>query len=170
MPSIAIKSFCGELTERPSFFDSYEAAIHNSSELSDVRKFTYLRSYLTDAALKSVSGLTLTNEDYGKASTILKERYGNKQAIVSTYMDKLANLRVVSSDTNITGLRKLFDESLGVEANSYGSLLVPIIMNHLPQQLKFVASRKNIREPAGCLTSCFLKFFSHISALERIFY
>ena len=39
-------------------------------------------------------------------------------------------------------VRKLFDdiksnvrsiESLGVEANSYGSLLVPIIMNRLPQ-------------------------------------
>ena len=48
------------------FFGFLEAAIHNSSEVSDVQKFTYLRSYLTDAALKSVSGLTLTNENYGK--------------------------------------------------------------------------------------------------------
>ena len=143
---------CNQFLPRvwPIFLDSYEAAIHNSSELSDVQKFTYLRSYLTDAALKSVSGLTLTNENYGKALTILKERYGNKQAIVSTHMEKLANLRVVSSDANITGLPKLFDEiesnvgsleSLGVEANSYGSLLVPIIMNRLPHQLKLVASR-----------------------------
>ena len=31
-------------------------------------------------------------------------------------------------------------ESLGVEANSYGSLLVPIIMNRLPHQLKLVVS------------------------------
>ena len=108
------------------------SAIHNSSELIDVQKFTYLQSYLTDAALKSVSGLKLTNENYGKALTILKECYENKQAIVSTHTEKLANLRVVSSDANITGLRKLFDEiesnvrsleSLGVEASSYGSLL-----------------------------------------------
>ena len=48
LPSIEIKRFSGELTEWPSFFYSYEAAIHNSSELSDVQKFTYLRSYLTD--------------------------------------------------------------------------------------------------------------------------
>ena len=65
---------------------------------------------MTDAALKSISGLTLTNKNYGKALTILKERYGNKQVIVSTYIEKLANLQVVSSDANITGLRKLFDE------------------------------------------------------------
>ena len=73
------------MTEWPSFLDSYEAAIHNSSELSDVQKFTYLRRHLTDAALKSVSSLTLTNENYGKALTILKERYGSKQAIVNAY-------------------------------------------------------------------------------------
>ena len=45
-----------------------------------------------------------------KALTILKERYRNKQAIVSMHMEKLANLRVVSSDASINGLRKLFDE------------------------------------------------------------
>ena len=64
-------------------------------------------------------------------------------------MENLANLRVVSSDANINGLWKLFDEiesnvrsleSSGVEANSYGSLIVPIIMNCLPHQLKLVAS------------------------------
>ena len=67
------------MTEWPSFLDSYEAAIHNSSELSHVQKFTYLRSYLTDPALKSVRGLTLANENYGKALTISKERCGNKK-------------------------------------------------------------------------------------------
>ena len=146
--SIEIKSFSGEFSEWPSFLDSYRAAIHNSSALSDIQKLTYLRSYLTDAALKSVSGLTLTNGNYEKA-LIIKECYGNKQAKVSTHMEKLANLRIPSSDANITGLRKLFDEiesnvrsleSLGVEANNYGSLLVPIIMNRLPHQLKLVAS------------------------------
>ena len=69
---------------------------------------------MTDAALKSVSSLTLTNKNYGKALTVLKERYGNKQAIVSTHMKKLANLQVVSSDANIKGLRKLLDE---IESN-----------------------------------------------------
>ena len=105
---------------------------------------------MTDAALNSDSGLTLTNENYRKALTILKERYGNKQAMVSTHMKKLANLGVVSSDENIAGLSKLFDEiesnvgsleRLGVEANSCGSILVSIIMNRLPHQLKLVASR-----------------------------
>ena len=70
LPSIEIKSFSGELTEWPSFLDSFEAVMHNSSELGDAQKLTYLRRYLTDAALKAVSGLTLTNGNYGKALTI----------------------------------------------------------------------------------------------------
>ena len=178
LPSMEIKSFTGELTEWPSIFDSYEAVIHNSSELSDFQQFTYLRSYLTDTALKSVSGLTLTNENYGKALTILKERYGNKQAIVSTHMENLANLRVVSSDANVTGLRKLFDEressvrsleSLGVEANSYGSLLVPIIMNRLPHQLKLVTSR-NLSSDLWDLTELLKIMKLEITAREHCEY
>ena len=42
--------------------DSYEAAIDNSSELSDMERLTYLRSYLTDVALKLISGLSLAND------------------------------------------------------------------------------------------------------------
>ena len=176
--SIEIKSFSGEFSEWPSFLDSYGAAIHNSSALSDIQKLTYLRSYLTDAALKSVSGLTLTNENYEKALTILKERYGNKQAIVSTHMENLANLRVVSSDANVTGLRKLFDEressvrsleSLGVEANSYGSLLVPIIMNRLPHQLKLVTSR-NLSSDLWDLTELLKIMKLEITAREHCEY
>ena len=119
--------------------DSYETAIYTFSDLSDSQKFTYLRSYLKDAVLKSIGGSTLTNENYWKFLTILNERHGNKQAIVSTYMEKLANLQFL----NITGLEKLFDEiesnvrsleSLEVEekANNCGSLLVSVIMNRLP--------------------------------------
>ena len=35
----------------------------------------------------------------------LQERYGNKKAIVSIYMEKSTNLLDVSSDANISGLR-----------------------------------------------------------------
>ena len=128
--------------------DSNEAAIGNSSDLNDVQKFTYIRGYLTDGAMNSISGLTLTNENYRKALTVLKKSYGNKQAIVSTRMEKLANLQVVSSDANMTVLRKLFDEIKSNLRSPESEQLriaivpiIPIIMNRLPQQLKTVASQ-----------------------------
>ena len=128
--------------------DSNEAAIGNSSDLNDVQKFIYIRGYLTDGALNSISGLTLTNENYRKALTVLKKSYGNKQAIVSTRMEKLANLQVVSSDANMTVLRKLFDEIKSNLRSPEGEQLriatvpiIQIIMNRLSQQLKIVASQ-----------------------------
>ena len=57
-------------------------------------------------------------------------------------------------------------ESLGVEANSYGSLLVPIIMNRLPHQLKLVVSR-NLSSDLWDLTE-FLKIVKlEITAREN---
>ena len=77
-------------------------------------------------------------------------------------MEKLSNL---SSDANITGLQNLSDEigsngrsleSLGVEVNSYGLLLVPIIMTRLPHQPKLATSR-NLSSDLWDLTEHLLK-------------
>ena len=46
--------------------------IDKSSERSDMHKFTYLRSYLTDAVRLSISGLSLTNKNYRKVLTASK--------------------------------------------------------------------------------------------------
>ena len=93
-------------------------------------------------------------------------------------MEKLANLRVLSSDANINGLQKLFDEiesnvrsleSLGVKANIYGSLLVPIITNRLPHQLKLVASR-NLSSDLWDLTELLKIMKLEITARENCEY
>ena len=68
-------------------------------------------------------------------------------------MEKLANLPNISSDSNLTEIRKFYDEieshvrcldSLNVKSDSYSALLVPMIIGKLPPQLKLPASR-NIR-------------------------
>ena len=65
-------------------------------------------------------------------------------------MEKLANLPNISSDSNLTEIRKFYDEieshvrcldSLNVKSDSYSALLVPVIMGKLSPQLKFVVSR-----------------------------
>ena len=44
LPKLAIHSFNGDITKWPSFWDSYEAAIHNNNNLSEIEKFNYLNS------------------------------------------------------------------------------------------------------------------------------
>jgi len=42
-----------------SFWDSYESAIHNNRELSDIDKFNHLRLLLEHFAYDAIAGLTL---------------------------------------------------------------------------------------------------------------
>ena len=51
LPKLTIKSFKGDLTTWITFWDSYKAAIHENSSLSDIDKFNYLRSLLQGPAL-----------------------------------------------------------------------------------------------------------------------
>ena len=61
LPLIDIAKFSGELPEWTTFFDLFKAAIDTSSDLDDIQKFTYLRSYLQGSALQAINGFTLTN-------------------------------------------------------------------------------------------------------------
>ncbi len=95
--------------------------------------------------------MSLTAANYEEAIGILKRRFGNKQQIISRHMDVLMKTESVSSHTNVKALRHLYDvvesnirslKSLGVTADSYGSLLASVIMNKLPNELQLIIGRK----------------------------
>ena len=76
----------------------------------------------------------------------MKDRFGNVQQIVSSYMERLVNLHNISCDPNLTKIRKLYNEidsrvrcldSLNVKSDSYSALLA---MGKLPPHLKFFVS------------------------------
>ena len=87
-----------------SFWDSYESAIHNNKELTDVDKFNYLRSLLERTAYDAIAGLTLSSANYREAIEILQKRFGNKLLIISKHMETLLNTEPVSSDQNLKDL------------------------------------------------------------------
>lgn len=151
LPKLAIRPFSGDITDWTTFWDSFESAIDSSSGLTDIDKFNYLKSLLEKSAAEAVSGLTLTADNYKEAVLILKKRFGNKQQIISKHMDTLLKLEAVSSQHNLKGLRHLYDlvesqvrglKSLGVESNSYGSLLFSVLLQKIPPELRLIMSRK----------------------------
>ena len=151
LPKLTIQPFKGDLTTWITFWDSYKAAIHENSSLSDIDKFNYLCSLLQGPALDAVCGLTLTATNYKEAVSVLERRFGNKQQIISKHMDILLNVEPVTSSYNLRGLRQLYDtveshvrglQSLGVSSDSYGSLLSSVLLKKLPQELKLIISRE----------------------------
>ena len=166
LPKLDLPVFEGDVLEWQSFWDSYESAIHTNQSLSDVQRFTYLKSLLKYEALQTVSGFAITNVHYGKAVALLHERYGQKHRNVQTYMQALLDLPAPMN--TISSLRTFYDktetyirglESLNQTESSYGALLVPVILKKAPDEI-----RKNIAREHGSsiwtlsdLQKCILK-------------
>ena len=79
LPNLSMKCFNGNSMEFQSFFDSSRATIHENESLKNITKFNYLRTFLCGKALVSISGLSLTSENYNQAIEILEGRCGKKQ-------------------------------------------------------------------------------------------
>ena len=90
-------------------------------------------------------------------------------------MEMLLNNDAVTSQYNLKGLRHLYDtmesqvrglKSLGVSAESHGSLLVSVLLNKLPQELRLIVSRQ-VNEEEWNLDGLLSMVEKEISARER---
>ena len=74
LPKLEVKKFNGKLSEWQEFWDSFESAIHQNDGLSNVDKFSYLRSLLLEPAKSAIGGFALTSANYEAALELLKKR------------------------------------------------------------------------------------------------
>jgi hypothetical protein len=81
----------------------------------------------------------------------LEERFENPQIIVSSHVDALLKLEPVSNIHEIVRIRKLYDSiethirslaNLNIESETYGTLLIPMIVAKLPEEMQLLISRK----------------------------
>ena len=151
LPKIELKKFDGDILKWQTFWDQYESAVHKQPNLSDVDKFSYLRTLLSATASESISGLALTNENYNEAVNLLNERFGNKQLLINAYMDSFHKIQAVKSMNQVKELRTIYDQlestvrnlnSMDVKTEMYGCFLVPILTQKLPNELKMIMSRE----------------------------
>ena len=147
LPKFSLPHFSGNIIKWDTFGDFYESAIHKNDDLTDIDEFNYLRSLLERTADEA----TLLSANYQEAIDILQKRFGNKQLIISKHMEILLNTEAITSEQNMRGLGRLYDDvkshiwslkSLEVAPDSYGALLSPMLLNKLPPELRLIVSRK----------------------------
>ena len=102
-------------------------------------------------ALETISGLTLSSQNYSEAIDLLKNRYENPQTFINSYMEQFVNLETVTKTNDVIRLRKLFNKvenrmqnlrSLGVDSGNYGKLLAPVLNSKLPSDMRTLFARK----------------------------
>ena len=52
LPTFELKKFVGDPTLWPEFFDSFNVAVDENPDLTDIERFTYLKGYLSQEAAK----------------------------------------------------------------------------------------------------------------------
>ena len=103
LPKLEIKKFKGDPTMWQSFHDFFDSAVHQNESLSNVQKMNYLINFVEGQAPETIKGLSLKNDNYLIALDLLKERFGDAQAIISAHMNKLLSVERVKNiyDTKV---------------------------------------------------------------------
>ena len=174
LPSLDIPKFNGDPRLFSTFWDLYEQTIHRNPQLSNIQKFTYLKTLLSENALACTAGIRVTGENYETLISTLKNRFEKPDLMKDKYLHQLINLHRVSEDAKHPALRKHHDyimaniislKSVGVDIQMYGELLIPIIMKSLPHSVALKISEKmgNSRS----LDEVMDTFLNHIENQER---
>jgi hypothetical protein len=151
LPKLYLPKFRGDVKRWSAFWESFESLVHKNEEMSPIDKFNYLNSLLEGEAARAIQGLPLTNANYNVVVEILRERCGKPQTIIAAHMDDLLKLPTLSANCRVKELRAVLDqltihvrglETLGVNAQQYGSLLTSIIMSKLPSDVRLTVARK----------------------------
>ena len=151
LPKLEMKKFGGDPMAWPEFYETFKVSVHENYELSDVERFSYLKTYVFGEAASCIQGLPLTPGNYFQAIKLLEDRFGNQQLIVSKHMNALLDLPAVASASHIKELRSVFDKivvniralnALGITSEQFGPMLSPVVMKMLPNDIKFEVSRR----------------------------
>ena len=132
---------------------------------------------LTNQLCKQIEGFPLTSENYTEAWNLLNYRYGNEQYIIDCHMKKLVKLEPVIHP-GVKDLRKLYDtveshvqslNSLGINCQHFDPLLIPIILERLPNTIKLQISC-NLGKENWNIEQFLLVIHEEISARENFEY
>ena len=150
LPKVELPKFDGSVTEWMSFRDFFGNAVHRNSSLSKIDKFTYLKASLTGKAAETIAGLPLTSANYDSAWGLLEKQFGDKQRLIANFMNKLVKISSVAESRDVARLRGFLGQveviirglqSLSVDESTFGSLLIPILLEKLPEDIKLQVTR-----------------------------
>lgn len=88
LPNLPIPTFNGNVWEWTNFWELFNNNIH-SQPLPVMFKFNYLLSALKGEARESIGKFQVTTENYDKAIQFLCAKYGNKEFLINTLIERL---------------------------------------------------------------------------------
>jgi len=172
LPKLDMVSYGGDKLKWTEFWDSFENVIHQNRSLTNVEKFTYLKSKVYGDARQAIAGLSLTNDNYDCAIQILRDRFGDIQQVIDLHYSKLMSLP--NANNSVQSLRHFLDHierhlrSLEVlKQNVDQDIFVSMIRSKLPQEVLLQLELLNGTSGKWTVTSLRERLQGYITAREK---
>ncbi|XP_055714179.1 uncharacterized protein LOC129808430 [Phlebotomus papatasi] len=99
LPPLTVPDFSGDYTAWKNFKDMFLSIIDKDSKLSQVQKLQYLKTYVKDEALKLISEISVTEENYVVAWDALVKHYDDTFTVVNCQIDRFCKILSVAAPT-----------------------------------------------------------------------
>ncbi|XP_065075285.1 uncharacterized protein LOC135699031 [Ochlerotatus camptorhynchus] len=116
LPDVKLPVFDGKLENWLNFHDLFVSLVHSSVGLSNIQKFYYLRSSLSNAALQLIQTIPISANNYPVAWNLLLEHFQNPARLKQTYVDALFDFASMKreSATELHSLVEKFEANVKV--------------------------------------------------------
>ncbi|XP_031789008.1 uncharacterized protein LOC116417953 [Nasonia vitripennis] len=99
LPPISLPQFSGKYSDWSSFKDMFTAFMKRDNDLQDVERLYYLKSCLSGEAADLLKNVSITDDNYNRAWSRLKDHYENKRALINLCMNSLLEIAAVSRES-----------------------------------------------------------------------
>ena len=86
LPKLSLPTFNGNVQTWQTLWDSFESTVHQKINLTDVQRFSHLKSQLGGEAARTIDGFALAYTHYAWAVDLIRERFGQKHKIIHATM------------------------------------------------------------------------------------
>ena len=115
-PKLHCPTFSGKASNKlefKNFLSQFNNCVDASGTLPGSVKLTYLRSYLTDYALKIIAHLTINDSNYDIAINLLKEEFLDEEFITNEFLKQLCN-ETPKYDPDFSNVRQYLNETRAI--------------------------------------------------------
>jgi len=99
LPKIKLPTFNGHIKDWPHFKDLFISLVHENNTISQIEKFQYLLSCLSDEPHSLARTLPITSQNYNTVWEQLVSRYDNIRRLTSYYLDEILNLPPITNES-----------------------------------------------------------------------
>lgn len=139
LPTISIPEFDGDYMQWLTFYDTFQALIHDNQDLPPIQKFHYLRAAVKGEAAQIIETIAISSANYPLAWQALVNRYSNEYLLKKRHLQDLLDIPRMKKET-AAALHSTVDEfqrhikilqQLGEPTTSWSTLLEHLLCMRL---------------------------------------